>query len=95
MNAQRPKASALCWRSTRDAEFTEFVAARMTAQRRVAYLLCQDWHRADDLVQLAITRLYANWHRASVMDHTEAYVGTILVGEYISDAPPRDQGGGG
>jgi DNA-directed RNA polymerase specialized sigma24 family protein len=27
--------------------------------RRVAYLLCQDWHRADDLVQVAITRLYA------------------------------------
>jgi RNA polymerase sigma-70 factor (sigma-E family) len=72
-------------RSTRDAEFTEFVAARMTALRRVAYLLCQDWHRADDLVQVAITRLYANWHRASVMDHTEAYVRTILVREYISE----------
>jgi len=51
-------------RSARDAEFTEFVAARMTALRRVAYLLCQDWHRADDLVQVAITKLYANWHRA-------------------------------
>ena len=69
----------------RDAEFTEFVAMRMTALRRVAYLLCQDWHRADDLVQVAITRLYANWHRASVMDHTEAYVRTILVREYISE----------
>lgn len=69
----------------RDAEFTEFVAARMTALRRVAYLLCQDWHRADDLVQVAITKLYANWHRASVMDHTEAYLRTILVREYISE----------
>jgi RNA polymerase sigma-70 factor (sigma-E family) len=57
----------------------------MTALRRVAYLLCQDWHRADDLVQVAITRLYANWHRAAVMDHTEAYVRTILVREYISE----------
>jgi DNA-directed RNA polymerase specialized sigma24 family protein len=54
--------------SRRDAEFTEFVTARMTALRRVAFLLCQDWHRADDLVQVAITRLCANWHRASVMD---------------------------
>ena len=69
----------------RDAEFTEFVAARMAALRRVAYLLCQDWYRADDLVQVAITRLYANWHRASVMDHAEAYVRTILVREYISE----------
>jgi RNA polymerase sigma-70 factor (sigma-E family) len=57
----------------------------MTALRRVAYLLCQDWHRADDLVQVAITKLYANWHRASVMDHTEAYVRTILVREYLSE----------
>jgi RNA polymerase sigma-70 factor (sigma-E family) len=72
-------------RSSRDAEFTDFVAARMTALRRVAYLLCQDWHRADDLVQIAITKLYANWHRAAVMDHTEAYVRTILVREYISE----------
>ena len=71
--------------SRRDAEFTEFVAARMTALRRVAYLLCQDWHRADDLVQAAITKLYANWHWASVMDHTEAYVRTILVREYLSE----------
>jgi RNA polymerase sigma-70 factor (sigma-E family) len=72
-------------RSRRDTEFTEFVAARMSALRRIAYLLCQDWHRADDLVQVAITRLYANWHRASVMDHTEAYVRTILVREYLSE----------
>jgi len=71
--------------SRRDAEFTEFVAARMTALRRFAYLLSQDWHRADDLVQAAITKLYANWHRASVMDHTEAYVRTILVREYLSE----------
>lgn len=69
----------------RDAEFTEFVAARMSALRKVAYLLCQDWHRADDLVQVAITRLYANWHRASVMEHTEAYVRTILVRAYLSE----------
>ena len=72
-------------RPGRDAEITEFVAARMTALRRMAYLLCQDWHRADDLVQVSITKLYANWHRASVMDHTEAYVRTILVREYISE----------
>jgi Sigma-70 region 2 len=72
-------------RSARDAEFTEFVGARMTAVRRVAYLLCQDWHPADDLVQVAITKLYANWHRASGMDHTEAYVRTILVREYMSE----------
>jgi RNA polymerase sigma-70 factor (sigma-E family) len=72
-------------RSRRDDDFTDFVAARLPALRRVAYLLCQDWHRADDLVQLAITRLYASWDRAAVMDRTEAYLRTILVREYLSE----------
>jgi hypothetical protein len=33
--------------SSRDDEYTEYVAARMTSLRRVAYLLCQDWNRAE------------------------------------------------
>ena len=68
----------------RDDEFTEFVAARLPALRRFAFLLCQDWHHADDLVQAAITRLYVHWHRVVVMDHPEAYLRTILVRESLS-----------
>ena len=69
--------------SRRDGEFTEFVAARMSTLRRVAYLLCQDWHQADDLVQIAITRLYAHWDRARAMEHLEAYVRTIVVRQFL------------
>ncbi len=69
----------------RDAEFTEYVSARLTALRRVAYLLCQDWHRADDLVQTAITRLYVHWGRARAVDHTDAYARAILVREFLSE----------
>jgi hypothetical protein len=29
--------------------------------RRLALLLCQDWHRADDLAQAAITKPPAKW----------------------------------
>ncbi len=68
----------------RDDEFTDFVAARMPALRRFAFLLCQDWHLADDLVQAAITRLYVHWHRVGVMDNPEAYLRTILVRESVS-----------
>jgi RNA polymerase sigma-70 factor (sigma-E family) len=68
-----------------DEEFTLFVTARMPSMRRVAYLLCQDWQRADDLVQAAITRLYVRWDRARTMEHTEAYARTILVREYLSE----------
>ncbi len=45
----------------RDREFTDYVGARLGWLRRVAFLLCQDWQRADDLVQSAITSLYVHW----------------------------------
>jgi RNA polymerase sigma-70 factor (sigma-E family) len=71
--------------SRRDDEFTQYVAARLGALRRLAFLLCQDWHRADDLVQAAITRLYVHWARASALDHTDAYARTILVREFLGE----------
>jgi RNA polymerase sigma-70 factor (sigma-E family) len=71
--------------SRRDDEFTQYVAARLGTLRRLAFLLCQDWHRADDLVQVAITRLYVHWGRASVLDHTDAYTRTILVRAFLGE----------
>jgi DNA-directed RNA polymerase specialized sigma24 family protein len=37
--------------SLSDGEYVEYVTARTPALRRLAYLLCGDEHRADDLVQ--------------------------------------------
>lgn len=71
--------------SSRDDEYTEYVAARMTSLRRVAYLLCQDWNRADDLVQATITQLYVHWARARAADHIDAYARTILVREFLTE----------
>jgi RNA polymerase sigma-70 factor (sigma-E family) len=71
--------------SRRDDEFTQYVAARLGMLRRLAFLLCQDWYRADDLVQAAITRLYVHWGRASVLDHKDAYTRTILVREFLGE----------
>ncbi len=68
-----------------DDEFTRFVTARLGPLRRVAYLLCQDWQRADDLVQTAITRLYVRWDRARKMEHPDAYARTILVREFLGE----------
>ena len=69
----------------RDAEFTEYVAGRMAAWRRVGYLLCQDWDRADDLVQGAITKLYVRWNRARAADHIDSYAHVMLVREYLGE----------
>lgn len=71
--------------SVRDAEFTEFVTARAPWLRRVAYLLCGDWHRADDLVQVAITKLYANWHRASRAVNIDGYARSTLVNTFLAE----------
>jgi RNA polymerase sigma-70 factor (sigma-E family) len=69
----------------RDAEFTEYVSARAAGLRRVAYLLCQDWHHADDLVQDAITRLYMKWDRARAVEHLDAYARVVLVREFLGE----------
>ena len=66
-------------RGSRDAEFSDFVAARQTHLRRIAYAVCGDWHRADDLTQTALTKLYVAWPRVARDGREEAYVRTIIV----------------
>jgi RNA polymerase sigma-70 factor (sigma-E family) len=69
----------------RDAEFAEYVGARLPSLRRLAVLLCQDWHRADDLVQAAITKLYVHWPKATAAANMDAYVRTIVVREFLHE----------
>ncbi|MCP2337087.1 SigE family RNA polymerase sigma factor [Actinomadura rupiterrae] len=68
-----------------DDEFAAYVTARSAWLQRVAYLLCQDWHRADDLVQTAVTRLYLNWRRAEASDNLDGYARTVLVRVYLAE----------
>lgn len=72
-------------RSDRDAEFTEYLRARSAWLTRVGYLLCGDWHRADDLAQTAAVRLYRHWHRASRVENIDAYARRILVNAYLDE----------
>ena len=72
-------------RSDRDAEFTEYLRARSAWLTRVGYLLCGDWHRADDLAQTAAVRLYRHWNRASRVENIDAYARRILVNAYLDE----------
>ena len=72
-------------RPSREAEYTDYIRGRLPSLRRVAYLLCQDWHEADDLVQATLTRLYTHWPRAARMDNIDAYVRTILVRTFLGE----------
>lgn len=69
----------------RDAEYVEYVMGRHAWLRRVAYLLCQDWHSADDLVQVAFIRLFSHWPKAQRADNLDAYVRTILVRVFLGE----------
>jgi RNA polymerase sigma-70 factor (sigma-E family) len=71
--------------TTRDAEFADYVAARLPSFRRLALVLCQDWQHADDIVQAAITKLYLNWPKAKAAASTDAYVRTIVVREFLDE----------
>ena len=72
--------------SDRDAAFTEFVAARQTHLRRIAYALCGDWHRAEDLLQTSLTKLYVAWPRIRHEGGEEAYVRQIMVRANIDES---------
>jgi len=72
-------------RSDREAAYAEFVAARQTHLRRIAYAVCGDWHRADDLLQTALVKLYAAWPRLHRDGREEAYVRQIIVRAHIDE----------
>ncbi|WP_326954181.1 SigE family RNA polymerase sigma factor [Amycolatopsis sp. NBC_01286] len=68
-----------------DAGFTEYVTARAPWLRKVAFLLCGDWHRADDLVQSAVTKLYTHWPRALRADNLDGYARRTLVNTFLAE----------
>lgn len=69
--------------------FTQFASARSAALFRTAYALTGDWHRAEDLVQDTLGRLYVRWPRVSRADDPAAYATTTLVHLFISGRRKR------
>ena len=67
-------------------QFQEFVSARMERWRRSAYLLCQDWHTADDVVSVMVGRLYDHWRSAREADNVDAYAQRILTRTWLNEA---------
>ncbi|HYJ68701.1 MAG TPA: SigE family RNA polymerase sigma factor [Nocardioidaceae bacterium] len=66
-------------RSKSDEEYVIYVASRRRHLLATAYLLAGDWHRAEDLVQTTLTKLYQAWPRVQRKGDEDAYVRTILV----------------
>jgi RNA polymerase sigma-70 factor (sigma-E family) len=70
---------------TRDDGFTAYVAGRRAHLYRTAYLLCGDAHRAEDIVQNALAKLYVAWPRASKADSVDAYVRRVIVNSHLDE----------
>lgn len=62
-----------------------FVNARRTALRRAAYLMCGDWHTADDLVQTALVKLYVAWPRIHEQGAEDAYARRIIARAHVDE----------
>ncbi|KAA2260105.1 SigE family RNA polymerase sigma factor [Solihabitans fulvus] len=67
-------------------EFAEYFVARREAVRRTAYLLCGDWHRADDFAQTAFVALHRRWRKVRDKGALDAYVRRSLVRAVIDES---------
>ena len=59
-------------------EFRVFVTGSQGHLRRSAYVLCGDWHLAEDIVQSAYHRVFRAWHRVRAMDMPDAYARRVV-----------------
>ena len=68
-----------------ESAFREYVTSRLDILRRTAYLLCRDWHTADDLVSVTITKLYRHWHRIGRDERLDGYVNKVLLRVWLDE----------
>jgi RNA polymerase sigma-70 factor (sigma-E family) len=66
-------------------DFVEYVGARSLALRNTAYLLCGDWHRAEDLAQIALAKLYVVWRRIDHSGSVDGYARQVLVRAFLDE----------
>ncbi|MEY9927414.1 RNA polymerase sigma-70 factor (sigma-E family) [Catenulispora sp. GP43] len=71
-------------------QFREYAVGAQPHLRRSAYLLCGDWHTAEDLVQTTFGRLFRSWPRVSRADSVDAYARTVLYRAFL-DLKQKDR----
>jgi RNA polymerase sigma-70 factor (sigma-E family) len=66
-------------------EFVEFATVTSPRLRRTAFLLCGDWHTAEDLAQATLVKVFTSWRRISRKDAADSYATRTLVNTYLAD----------
>lgn len=70
---------------TGDAEFVEYATARAKRLRDLAYLMCGDWHQAQDLTQQTLAKMYVSWRRIRQRESLDAYARQVLLRELLME----------
>lgn len=66
-----------------DGEFVEFADAVSLQLRRTAFLLCGNWHTAEDLAQTTLAKMFVSWRTIQRRGAEHAYANRILVNTYL------------
>ncbi|WP_441246409.1 SigE family RNA polymerase sigma factor [Kitasatospora sp. McL0602] len=67
--------------------FEEFASTRARRLFQLAYLMCGDWHQAQDLVQVTLAKMFAAWtrlRRGRDEPGLDAYARKVLLRTYLS-----------
>jgi len=68
-----------------DDDFVAYYAASTTNLRNTAYLLCGDWHLAEDLTQITFTKLYRAWSRIDRHEVLDQYARQVLLRAFLDE----------
>jgi RNA polymerase sigma-70 factor (sigma-E family) len=77
---------------TAEEEFVEFAGAVAPRLQGMAFLLCGDWHTAEDLVQATLVKVFVSWRRIRRQEASHAYATRALVNTYLAHKRLRRTG---
>jgi len=73
-------------------EFVQFAEAVAPRLRRTAFLLCGDWHTAEDLAQTTLAKVFASWRRIRDGNAVSAYAMRTLLNSYLAEGRKKRLG---
>ncbi|GAB3934255.1 SigE family RNA polymerase sigma factor [Kribbella albertanoniae] len=70
----------------RDDEFAEFAVVAARRMCRTAYLMCGDWHRAEDATQDALVKVYRRWRHLRKDGGLASYANRAVVSAVLDQS---------
>ena len=65
--------------------FRDYAANRLVSLRRLGYLICGDWHLAEDAVSTVMAKVYVSWSKIQRVESIDAYVRRMLVRAIVDE----------